>query len=300
MNPAHTDTAEVPMIDKLSDAERAETAARTGGAPLLSFDGESTPYIDYGSTTALLSLQNPRSGTHDELSFYISGQVQELLFKLLHAEIVETQARLRAGETVRAVKLLQRAVRIQEAMVKFWDIISTLSPSEYNGFRDHLGSASGFQSYMYRHLEFVLGRKDANMTRPHRGVREVYDSLVAALNAPSVYDDAIALLARRGYDITPELLHRDWSASHERDESVEAAWVAVYSDPREDNDLFLLAEALMGVAEQFSLWRMRHLIAVERVIGFKPGTGGTAGAGWLRRIAEHRFFPELWTARTQM
>lgn len=300
MNTTQTDTAEVRPIDKLSDADRAETAVRTGGAPLLSFDGESTPYIDYGNITTLLGLQHPRSGTHGELCFYMSGQVQELLFKLLHAELVETQARLRADESSRAVKLLQRAVRVQEAMVKLWDIISTLSPGEYNGFRDHLGSASGFQSYMYRHLEFVLGRKDANMIKPHRGVREVHESLTQALHAPSLYDDVIALLARRGHRIAPELLDRDWSQSHERDDSVEAAWVAVYSDSQEGNDLFLLAEALMGVAEQFSVWRMRHLIAVERVIGFKPGTGGTDGAGWLRRIAQHRFFPELWTARTRM
>lgn len=153
---------------------------------------------------------------------------------------------------------------------------------------------------MYRHLEFVLGRKDVTMTKPHRGVREVYDRLVEALHTPSLYDDAIALLACRGYQIASDVLDRDWSVSHEPDESVEAAWVAVYSEPREDNDLFLMAEALMGVAEQFSLWRMRHLIAVERVIGFKPGTGGTEGVGWLRRIAGHRFFLKLWTARTRM
>jgi tryptophan 2,3-dioxygenase len=176
-------------------------------------------------------------------------------------------------------------------------VLDTLSPTEFNAFRDHLGEASGFQSYMYRRLEFVLGNKVESMTRPHRGVPHVYRDVMADLRSRSLYDEALLLLHRRGAGLPPEVVERDWTQPYEPHPAVEEAWAAAYRDPRQDNELYQLAEALIGVAERFSGWRLQHLLTVEKVIGTKPGTGGTGGVEWLRRITGHRFFPELWTVR---
>jgi tryptophan 2,3-dioxygenase len=295
-NPTPDERAIVPS----SAAERADTARRTGGEPLLDLAGQSTPYIDYESIDTLLSLQHPRSGTHDEMTFYIMGQVKELLFKLLHHELLAAQQHIRTDELAAAFDDFRRIVRVQELLVSTWDVLSTLTPNEFNAFRDHLGTASGFQSYMYRHLEFLLGNKVASLLRPHRRVAAVYPQLEAALHAPSIYDDAVALLARRGHAVDASALQRDWSQQYQPNASVEDAWLAVYRDPRADNDLYVLAEHLMDVADRFKQWRYRHLISVERILGRKPGTGGTDGVGWLRRITEHDFFPELWSVRTRL
>ncbi|NUR83605.1 MAG: tryptophan 2,3-dioxygenase [Nonomuraea sp.] len=288
------------LIERSSDEARAATADLTGGAPLLDLPGGSTPYIDYESIDVLLNLQQTRSGTHDELAFYIMGQVKELLFKLMRHELLAAQRHVRAGTLPGAFEAFRRVVRIQELLISTWDVLGTITPAQFNAFRDHLGTASGFQSYMYRHLEFLLGNKVRALLNPHRGATEIHRELEQALHAPSLYDDVIALLARRGHPIAETALDRDWSRPYAADDTVENAWLEVYRDPSQDNDLYLLGEALMDVADRFRQWRYRHLITVERIIGYKPGTGGTSGSGWLRKIVEHQFFPELWAVRTRL
>ncbi|WGX97176.1 tryptophan 2,3-dioxygenase [Nocardioides sp. L-11A] len=287
-------------IEVVDADERAAMAASTGGQPLLDFEGRSTPYVDYESIDVLLNLQHPRSGTHDEMAFYIMGQVKELLFKLMHHELVEIQRLVRADDLPGAFDGFRRVAPIQDQLTSAWNVLATLTPNEFNAFRDHLGRASGFQSYMYRHLEFILGNKVTSLLRPHQGVTSVYPGLKEACEAPSLYDDVIALLARRGLAIDARALDRDWSERYVPDDSVEDAWLEVYRDPRPDNDLYVLGEHLMDVADRYKQWRYRHLIGVERILGSKPGTGGTDGVGWLRSIVRHEFFPELWAVRTRL
>ncbi|MGW0566613.1 tryptophan 2,3-dioxygenase [Streptomyces tauricus] len=265
--------------------------------PRLDFAGSSTPYIDYQSIDVLLSLQQPLSDAPAEPTFYVLGQVKELLFKLLYGELVAVRALLDADDVPGAVWTLRRTHRVVALLTGTWDVLSTLAPTEFNAFREHLGSASGFQSYMYRMLEYVLGNKDARLARPHRQVPKVCDQVEEALRAPSVYDAALALLARRGALFPPEVLGRDLAQPHTPHEAVERAWADVYAAGPED-EMFRLAEALMDIAEGFGRWRALHLLTVERIIGTKTGTGGTTGVNWLRRAAEHRHFPELWTVRS--
>lgn len=286
-----------PDLGVSSDAERRDRAERSGGSPTLDFPAGSTPYIDYQSIDVLLSLQQHRTDAPGEPTFYAMGQVKELLFKLLYTELRRAQDQLRDDAVREAVATLQRTQRVFELLAATWSVLDTLSPTEFAAFRDHLGEASGFQSYMYRRLEFVLGNKVESMTRPHRGVPHVYRDVLADLRSPSLYDEALRLLHRRGAALPAAVLDRDWSLPYEPHEAVEAAWATAYRDPRQDNELYQLAEALIGVAERFSAWRLQHLLTVEKVIGPKPGTGGTGGVEWLRRIAGHRFFPELWTVR---
>lgn len=287
-------------IDLATAAQRQARAQRTGGQPMLDFDGESTPYIDYESIDVLLSLQHPRSPVHDELAFYIAGQVMELLFKLAVNETQAAAAHLAADNIPAAGKLLRRITRIEELLTTVWPVVETLTPGDFKGFRDYLGSASGFQSYMYRTLEFSLGNKNAAMLQPHRGVSGVYPELLRTFESPSLWDVTTALLARRGYPIDPEHLHRDVTATYQPNASVEAAWLTIYQGNDPADELFELGERLMDVASAFTTWRMKHLMIVERMIGFKVGTGGTSGVAWLRSIIDHRFFPELWTLRTSI
>ncbi|MET9297170.1 tryptophan 2,3-dioxygenase family protein [Streptomyces sp. NPDC003077] len=286
-----------PDLGTGSDDERARTAADTGGTPLVDFKGGSTPYIDYQSIDILLSLQHPRSDAPSELTFYILGQVKELLFKLVYEEMVRVRGLLDDDRVPDAVWALRRTRRVLELLVGSWDVLSTLAPTEFNAFRDHLGQASGFQSYMYRMVEYVLGNKVPELARPHRNVPGVREAVHEALHSPSVYDAALALLARRGADIPAAHLGRDVSLPYEPSPAVERAWADVYRAADPTDPAFLLAEALMDVAEGACRWRAVHLLTVERIIGSKPGTGGTRGVAWLRRVSEHRFFPELWTAR---
>ncbi|MGH3430638.1 MAG: tryptophan 2,3-dioxygenase [Pseudonocardiaceae bacterium] len=280
-----------------SDAERARRAVETAGEPILEFSGTSTPYIDYQSIDVLLSLQNPRSEEPSELTFYILGQVKELLFKLVYEELVRARSLLDADRVHDTVWVLRRMRRVVELLTHVWDVLSTLTPQEFNAFRDHLGQQSGVQSYMYRMVEYGLGNKVASLARPNRNVPHVHTQLQEALHAPSVYDAALRFLARRGADIPDDILDRDFSAPYEASSAVENAWAEVYRTADQADPVYALAETLMDVAEGFSRWRSLHLLTVERIIGTKPGTGGTQGVAWLRKINEHRLFPELWTAR---
>ncbi|GGS89267.1 tryptophan 2,3-dioxygenase [Streptomyces cinerochromogenes] len=264
--------------------------------PYLDFPGPSTPYIDYQSIDVLLSLQHPLSEAPAEPTFYVLGQVKELLFKLLYGELCAVRARLDDDDVAQAVWTLRRARRVIELLTRTWDVLGTLAPTEFNAFREQLGRASGFQSYMYRMLEYVLGNKNAAMARPHRRVPHVHVQVQEALRAPSVYDAALHLLARRGSVIPDAVLVRDVSEPYVPHEAVERAWADQYRGGPGD-DMFELSEALIGVAEGFGRWRSLHLLTVERIIGTKAGTGGTTGVQWLRRAAEYRIFPELWSSR---
>jgi tryptophan 2,3-dioxygenase len=288
------------VIERLSDAERRARAQATGGEPVLDFGVDRSPYIEYGEFDTLLSLQKPRSASRHELLFITSGQLMELLFKLMTHELSHVQDRLRADDVPEAIVTLGRVIRIEEVLVKAWDMVGTITSDQFVEFRDELGAASGFQSPGHRELEFLLGNKDPEMLRPHRGSPDTYATLERGLAEPSVYDDALALLARRGYAVAPEHLGRDLAAPYQPHPSVEDAWLAVYADGGPSDDLHRLAEALTHVADLWKQWRHRHLVTVARVIGQKPGTGGTSGVEWLRRVSELEVFPELWTMRTRL
>ena len=277
-----------------TDESREATADVTGGEPLVDFEGTSNPYIDYQSIDLLLSLQHPRSEGYDEMCFFVMGQVKELLFRGLHFELVNAQRQLRDDAIDNALVILSRAGAYVDYLTSSWDLLSTISTEGFNQFRDTLGTASGQLSFMYRHVEFVLGNKSERLAQAHRNVPHVWPALEEALRSPGLYDDAIALLARHDFDIDPAALDRDWSLPYEPNASVEAAWRGVFADPSADNSLYRLGQALVEVDQKFSVYRWRHFVSVERIIGYKPGTGGSAGVGWLEGVTRHRFFPEIW------
>ncbi len=281
-----------------TDATRAYTAQATAGQPLVDFAGRSNPYVDYQSVDLLLCLQHPRSQGYDEMCFFVMGQVKELLFKGLHFELFNARAQIVADEIDNALQILLRARALVQYIGESWNVLSTISPEGFNQFRDTLGTASGQLSFMYRHVEFVLGNKNARLASAFRNMPHVWPALEESLNSPSLYDAVIALLARRGLAIDAAALQREWAATYEPNPSVEQAWLAVYRDPSPGNPLYRLAEALVGLDDQMSQYRWRHFVSVQRLIGLKPGTGGSAGVGWLQQVTEHRFFPELWSIRT--
>ncbi|KNB50898.1 hypothetical protein AC230_20550 [Streptomyces caatingaensis] len=260
---------------------------------------DSTPYIDYHSVDVLLSLQHPRTEEPAELTFYITGQVQELLFKLMFTEVNRVRDLLFDDRVDDALRHLRRIERVQRVLTACWEPVSTLTPTEFAGFRDQLGTASGFQSYMYRQLEFSLGNKERRMAEAYRAVPWLYEQVTAVLRAPGLYDAVLSLLHRRGR-VPGSCVPREYAAPYVPDPLVEEAWGAVYRSPADDPQLHALAEALAELNYQYSRWRTTHLLTVERIMGYKPGTGGTLGVEWLRRVAEHRFFPELWSVRTEL
>lgn len=282
-----------------TEASRAHAVQGTGGAPIVDFEGSSNPYNDYQSIDLLLSLQHPRSDGYDEHIFFVIGQVKELLFKALHFELYNAQMQIRADEVASALDILPRAKAIAGYIANSWDVLSTITPEGFNQFRDHLSTASGQLSFMYRHVEFILGNKNRRLAGAFRNMPHVWPGIEAALNSPSLYDDAVRLLSRRGYTVDDAALERDWSEDYRANESVEKAWLAVYADPGPHNDLYRLGEAFVSLADVMSQYRWRHFVSVQRLIGLKPGTGGSAGVGWLQHVTNHRFFPELWSIRTQ-
>ena len=257
-------------------------------------------YGDYLQLDAVLGAQRPLSASHDELLFIVQHQTSELWMKLALHELRAARASIRDDRLEPAFKMLARVSRIMEQLVHAWDVLSTLTPSEYSAMRPHLGSSSGFQSFQYRAIEFVLGNKNAVMLRPHAHHAERHAEVEAALREPSLYDESIRLLARRGFAIEAAQLERDWSSERPFGESVEAAWLAVYRAPAEHWALYELAEELVDLEDAFRQWRFRHVTTVERIIGFKAGTGGTAGVPYLRRMLDTVLFPELWKVRTEL
>ncbi|MEM9133307.1 MAG: tryptophan 2,3-dioxygenase family protein [Actinomycetota bacterium] len=277
-----------------TDESRAATVGETGGQPLIDFDGTSNPYIDYQSIDLLLSLQHPRSEGYDEMCFFVMGQVKELLFRGLHFELVNAQRQIREGAVDNALLILDRATAYVDYIESSWDLLTTITADGFNQFRDTLGTASGQLSFMYRHVEFILGNKSEQLALAHSNVPHVWPALEEALRSPSLYDDVIALLARAGHPIDDAALDRDWSQPYAADPSVEAAWRAVFTDPSQGNRLYRLGQSLLTLDQTFLQYRWRHFTSVERIIGYKPGTGGSSGVGWLEQVTRHKFFPEIW------
>ncbi len=265
----------------------------------LDFAGEMS-YGDYLKLDAVLGAQHPRSGDHNELLFIVQHQASELWLKLALHELVAARERVRRGELAPAAKMLSRVTRIMAQLNQSWDVLSTLTPADYSAFRGSLGSASGFQSWQYRMVEFILGSKNAVMLEPHRHRPDLLAPLEALHREPSLYDEAVRLLARRGFPIRAPACERDWTVAREFDDSVCEAWVAVYRDTAAHWDLYELAEKLVDLEDAFRQWRFRHATTVERIIGWKRGTGGTSGVGYLRRALDAVLFPELWRARTAL
>ena len=257
-------------------------------------------YGDYLQLDRILNAQKPLSPAHDELLFIVMHQATELWLKLMHHEVVAAQVRLRSNDLQPAFKMLARVSRIQAQIIQSWDVLSTLTPADYLAFRDSLGHSSGFQSYGYRLLEFALGNRQSAMIAPHRHDPALAARLEAALAEPSLYDDAVRLLARRGYAIDDAVLERDLSLAWQPNLSVKAAWLEIYRDSARQWELYQLAEKLVDVEDWFQQWRFRHVKTVERIIGMKAGTGGSSGVKYLRRALDFSFFPELWQVRTEL
>jgi tryptophan 2,3-dioxygenase len=287
-------STEARPMEHTTDDTRSAMVEATGGAPMVDFDGTSNPYIDYQSIDLLLSLQHPRSEGYDEMCFFVMGQVKELLFRGLHFELANAQIQIRNDEVGNALQILSRSKAFVQYIASSWDVLSTITTEGFNQFRDHLGTASGQLSFMYRHVEFVLGNKNRRLAEAHRNVPHVWPGLLEALESPSLYDDVIALLARRGLPIDDDALDRDWSTEYSPNASVESAWREIYDTSSANDELHRLGEALISLDQEFSIYRWRHFTSVERIIGYKPGTGGSAGVGWLENITKHHFFPEIW------
>ncbi|HEX7063917.1 MAG TPA: tryptophan 2,3-dioxygenase [Bacillales bacterium] len=257
-------------------------------------------YGEYLQLDRLLSSQTRLSGHHDEMLFIIIHQVSELWMKLILHELREAISSIQEGDLSTAFKKLARVSNIQEQVIKSWDVLSTLTPSEYMEFRDHLGQASGFQSYQYRMIEFALSYKTHHVLNIYKKDPELHERLTDALHEPGLYDVSIEALARAGFKINPAVLKRNYTEPYQADPSVEAAWLEVYRNVEQYWDLYELAEKLVDIEDWFQQWRFRHMKTVERIIGHKPGTGGSSGVGYLKQVLDHRFFPELWDIRTQL
>ncbi len=259
-----------------------------------------TTYGSYLHLDQILASQAPLSGAHDELLFIVIHQASELWMKLCLHELEGARAQIRADELEPAFKMLSRVARVQAQMIQSWEVLATMTPADYGKFRDSLGPSSGFQSHQYRLFEFLLGAKNAALIAVHENDPEAHARLDAALREPSLYDESLRLLARRGFAVPPERLERDWTQPYEPHEGVEAAWIAVYRDAEANWDLYELGEKLVDVEYRFQQWRFAHLKTVERIIGFKRGTGGSSGVPYLAKALEAAFFPELLTLRTRL
>jgi tryptophan 2,3-dioxygenase len=257
-------------------------------------------YGDYLQLDTLLGAQQPLSDSHDEMLFIVIHQATELWMKLTLHELGAARRLIIADDLSPAFKHLARVSRIQSQLIQSWDVLSTMTPSDYSQFRESLGRSSGFQSAQYRLIEFTLGNKQESMIAPHRHRSDLRAQLEAALASPSLYDEAIRLLARRGFVIDASVLERDVREPYHANPSVLAAWAQVYRDPRRYWDLYQLAEELIDLEDWFQQWRFRHVTTVQRIIGRKRGTGGTAGVGYLRQVLDVTFFPELWDVRTEL
>jgi len=257
-------------------------------------------YGDYLQLDAVLGAQRPLSDAHDELLFIVQHQTSELWMKLALHELRAARAAIGADALAPAFKMLARVSRVMEQLVHAWDVLSTLTPSEYSVMRPHLGSSSGFQSFQYREIEFMLGNKNPVMLKPHAHHPDRHAEVERALREPSLYDEAIRLVARRGFAVEPGQLERDWAAPRPFSAQLEAAWLQVYRAPQRHWELYELAEELVDLEDAFRQWRFRHVTTVERIIGFKAGTGGTNGVPYLRRMLDTVLFPELWKVRTDL
>jgi tryptophan 2,3-dioxygenase len=271
----------------------------SGEGAQMSFDGRMS-YSDYLHLERVLNAQEPLSGAHDELLFIIQHQTSELWMKLAIHEIRATIKAIHNGQLQPAFKMLSRIARIFEQLTNAWDVLRTMTPSEYTEFRDQLGQSSGFQSYQYRAIEFLAGNRNLAMLGPHAHRSDVVAKLEEILAEPSLYDEALLLLARNGFDIGEDAQRTNWRVSRTANDKVLSAWKTVYASPAQYWMLYELAEKLVDFEDYFRRWRFNHVTTVERIIGLKRGTGGTSGVSYLRKMLEVELFPELWKVRTEL
>jgi tryptophan 2,3-dioxygenase len=257
-------------------------------------------YGEYLKLEDILSSQKRLSDHHDEMLFIIIHQVSELWMKLILHETNAAIESIQADDLPTSFKRLARVSKIQSQIIQAWDVLSTLTPAEYMEFRDSLGKASGFQSYQYRLIEFALGYKTDHILKIYEKDPELHRTLTKAYHAPSLYDVAIQSLAKAGISVNPSLIQRDFSKPYKEDTTVRDAWLTVYRNVDRYWNLYQLAEKLVDIEDWLQQWRFRHMKTVERIIGFKVGTGGSSGVNYLKKVLDQRFFPELWDLRTEM
>jgi len=257
-------------------------------------------YGDYLHLDEVLNAQVPLSPDHNEMLFIVQHQTSELWMKLMLHELSAAVQCVARDELGSAFKMLARVSKIMEQLVHAWDVLATMTPPEYSAIRPYLSNSSGFQSWQYRCIEFLLGNKNAAMLKPHAHRPEILARVEAAWRAPSLYDESLRLLARRGVPVPASHTERDWTQPYPANAQVEAAWLTVYRDPKHHWDLYQLGEELTDLEDAFRLWRFRHVTTVERVIGFKRGTGGTGGVSYLRKMLDVVLFPEIWSLRTEL
>jgi tryptophan 2,3-dioxygenase len=272
---------------------------KAAGGAKLDFSGDMS-YADYLHLDQVLDAQHPLSPDHNEMLFIVQHQTSELWMKLMLHELRAAVAAIARDELPPAFKMLARVSRIMEQLVHAWDVLATMTPPEYSAIRPYLANSSGFQSWQYRCIEFMLGNKNAGMLDPHRHRPELLAQVDAALHAPSLYDESLRLLARRGLPVPESHTQRDWTQPYVASDEVEQAWLVAYRAPDTHWDLYQLGEELTDLEDAFRLWRFRHVTTVERVIGFKRGTGGTSGVGYLRKMLDVVLFPEIWKLRTDL
>ena len=257
-------------------------------------------YGDYLHLDELLAAQHMLSPAHDEMLFIIQHQTSELWMKLMLHELHAATHNVRADQMEPAFKMLTRVSRIMEQLVSAWTVLATMTPPEFTAMRSYLQRSSGFQSAQYRCIEFALGNKNAVMLKPHAHRPDVLATVEAAWRAPSLYDEALRLMARSGLAVPPSHVERDWTQHYVASDTVRAAWLVVYRDPAAHWNLYQLGEKLTDLEDAFRLWRFRHVTTVERVIGFKRGTGGTGGVSYLRKMLDVVLFPEIWQIRSDL
>jgi tryptophan 2,3-dioxygenase len=257
-------------------------------------------YGDYLRLDEVLNAQKPVTTVHDEMLFIIQHQTSELWIKLLLHELDRAVELVRTDRLEESFKIFARVGHIQRMLFEQWAVLETMTPSEYLMFRDALGKASGFQSYQYRALEFVLGNKDAQTLRPHAHDKKIHAELEKRLAQPSLYDEFLRWLARKGHPVPEDRVTRDFTQPYERSDQVVEVFRLIYDEPERHYAAYDMAEKLVDVEERFQLWRFRHMTTVKRIIGYAPGTGGSSGVGFLKRALDLTFFPELWDVRTHL
>jgi tryptophan 2,3-dioxygenase len=262
--------------------------------------GSSLSYGEYLGLDKLLDAQKPLTFQHDEMMFIIVHQTSELWMRLFRHELTGVLECVQKDNLDPSFKMLARISRVQTQLTATWDVLSTMTPAEYSAFRNALGRSSGFQSFQYRMLEFMLGNKHPEMVAVHARDPKAQEQLQRALAQPSLYDEVLRLLSRRGYGIPESHLSRDFTEPYQSSKQVAGAWLGVYHNAEKDWDLYELAERLVDLDQKFQLWRAHHVKTVERIIGNKPGTGGTSGVNYLMKALELKFFPELWQVRASM
>lgn len=295
---SHGDGSAAAPVAAAAPASDAPELPRHEGAQL-DFSADMS-YGDYLHLDAVLSAQHPLSPAHDELLFIVQHQTSELWMKLMLHELRAAVAAVAADQLPAAFKMLARVSRIMEQLVHAWDVLATMTPPEYSAIRPYLARSSGFQSWQYRCIEFTLGNKNPAMLKPHAHSPRRLAEVEAAWRAPSLYDEALRLMARRGLAVPASHIQRDWTRPYAASPEVEQAWLVAYRAPETHWDLYQLGEELTDLEDAFRLWRFRHLTTVTRIIGMKGGTGGTSGAGYLRRMLDVELFPELWQLRTDL